>query len=140
MTDHSFPLHHFPEELLLDHAAGSLPEGLALIVAAHLALCPTCRATVADCEALGGALLAAIQPAPVAPDALDKVLARIDAEERTAAQPPPAPVLTDATLPRPLRGYVASDIDALPWRRRLTGKRSGAAMDLAPSRAASMRC
>ena len=38
---------HVPnEEVLLDYAAGSLPEAPSLMVASHLALCPESRARV----------------------------------------------------------------------------------------------
>lgn len=120
MTDHPVPLHHFPEELLLDHAAGTLPEGLALVVATHAALCPACRRRLAEAEALGGALLAAIEPVALAPDALDCVLARIDAEGGKAAAAA-APPQRDLLLPLPLHDYVGRDVEALPWRRLLPG-------------------
>ncbi len=68
------PAHHFPEEMLLDYTAGSLPEGLSILVATHLSLCPACRAVVADCEAVGGELLSGLAPVALASDALDKVL------------------------------------------------------------------
>ena len=39
--------HPAPDELLLDYAAGTLPEGPALAVALHLALDPAARQSVA---------------------------------------------------------------------------------------------
>ena len=38
------PTHHLSEALLLEHAAGTLPEPVALFAACHLTLCPVCRA------------------------------------------------------------------------------------------------
>lgn len=49
--------HSAPEELLLDYAAGNLPEGPALAVALHVALDPAARQAVDGLSALGGALL-----------------------------------------------------------------------------------
>ncbi len=120
MTDHPVPLHHFPEELLLDHAAGSLPEGLALLVASHAALCPACRRTLAEAEALGGALLATLEPVAMAPDALDRVLAEIDAENGSDVTEVSRPE-RDPQVPPPLQDYVGRGIEALAWQRLLPG-------------------
>ena len=46
--------HPAPEELLLDYAAGTLPEGPALAVALHVALDPASRRTVDTLSAIGG--------------------------------------------------------------------------------------
>ncbi|MGD1878121.1 MAG: ChrR family anti-sigma-E factor [Kiloniellaceae bacterium] len=113
------PAHHFPKAWLLDYAAGSLPEAPSIVLAAHLALCPDCRAVVADCEAIGGALLAGLEPLALAPDALDTVLARIDAAE--AAEAPDAPDAPDfraagATVPPTLSDYLGDDLDSLAWQ------------------------
>ena len=72
------PTHHPSEELILDLARGALEEGRALVLQAHLAVCPECRATLGLAEAVGGALLAEIEPAEMAPDALQQALARLD--------------------------------------------------------------
>ena len=127
------PIHHLPEEMLLDHAAGSLPEPVALVVATHLALCPACRAADARLEAVGGALLEEIDPEPMVGGGVDALFARIEATPETAnaaTSESPAAAETSAaiaapassgntpTLPRPLRDYVANGIEALNWRRR----------------------
>src|SRR4051812_30300783 len=97
------PVHHPPEELLLDYAAGSTDEPTSLTLATHLALCPECRDAVAGFESVGGALLEEIEPAALAPDALDRLLARLD--EQVPASSPRSPAVGDAPhpLPKPLR-------------------------------------
>jgi anti-sigma factor RsiW len=55
------------DELLAAHAAGRLPPPVALVVASHLALSPESRRRHRAYEAVGGALLEAIEPAPLAP-------------------------------------------------------------------------
>ncbi len=82
--------HHPSETSLLAYAAGSLPEALGLVLATHLTQCGACRTALADMEALGGALLDDIPPAPVSldPYVLDQVLARAG-----QPAPPPPPVL-----------------------------------------------
>jgi anti-sigma factor ChrR (cupin superfamily) len=46
--------HHAPDELLLDYAAGVLPEGPALAVALHVALDPGSRRLVHRLRGVGG--------------------------------------------------------------------------------------
>jgi putative transcriptional regulator len=108
------PTHHPNEERLLDYASGALPEPLALLVATHLALCPVCRRTSRELEALGGALLETVTPEPLAADSLEHTLARLDQPAPEATLPPPG---GDTTLPQPLRSYLGDGLDCLPWRR-----------------------
>lgn len=54
--------HHPAEETLAAFAAGSLDEGSALVVAAHLAMCGQCRSLTRDYECIGGALLDEAEP------------------------------------------------------------------------------
>jgi putative transcriptional regulator len=89
----SAPTRHPSEELILDFARGALEAGRALVLRAHLAACAECSATLGLAEAIGGALLAELEPAAMAPDALRQALARLDLEP---TPPPPA------EAPRPL--------------------------------------
>ena len=43
-----------------------MPEALALVLATHLARCADCQGTLATIEAVGGALLDELPPAPLA--------------------------------------------------------------------------
>lgn len=129
------PNHHPSDALLVAYGAGSLGEGLSLAVAVHLAHCPDCRATLAEVEALGGALLEDLPPAPLESLSLAATLDRLDREEAPAnpckalrikphwgkpkAGSTPAPV---PALPRPLRAYVPS-LDGLSWQRLAPGVR-----------------
>ncbi len=89
--------HHPSETTLLSYAAGALPEALGLVVATHLARCSACQRGLADCEAVGGALLDTIAPVEVSLDpALLDGLLDADREPRT-----PPPVL-NPDLPAPL--------------------------------------
>lgn len=113
------PDHHPSEELLLDHAAGALPPASALLVATHLALCPRCRSDLAELEAAGGALMEAAEAGELRDDLLQRTLALLDAQE-----PAPEAALAakgPAWPPRPLRDFLPTALDALPWRMRLPG-------------------
>ena len=111
--------HHASDELLLDYAAGGLGATLSLAIATHLALCPACRRSVSEMEALGGCLLDSVTPEPVTGSVFDAVMARLDAEEDQAGVGEYA--VSDETvqqiLPQPLRGYVGGDVGDLRWQR-----------------------
>lgn len=120
------PAHHPGDELLMEYAAGSLAEAPALVVATHLALCPACRRTVSEYEALGGALLEDLPPATLSQDCLASLLSRLDEPypQNSASRSAGAPVPSRAgrpdpaglpVLPEPLRGYAGGDVDELAW-------------------------
>lgn len=107
---------HPSDETLMRFAAGNLGAGPRLVAAIHLDSCPHCREQVKLCEALGGALLENLPPAPVSSSGLEKIFARIDAGDSRPAlrtsPPKPAPVLANGfALPAALAG---SEIG--PWR------------------------
>jgi putative transcriptional regulator len=114
--------HHAPDELLLDYAAGVLPEGPALAVALHVALDPGSRRLVRRLRGVGGALL---DEDPVAADmgeaALEEALARLDdlpddgTPDAPATRPSVGPGFDWA--PTALRPYLAGK----SWRRAFGG-------------------
>lgn len=114
------PAHHLSEELLLAYATGGLSEAVALVAAAHLTLCPACRAELGRLQAVGGALVETTPPVAMVGDALDRVLARLDqpappAEERLTAGS------RDRDIPKALRAYLPADAENLPWRKVIAG-------------------
>jgi putative transcriptional regulator len=108
---------HPSDETLMRFAAGNLGAGPRLVAAIHLDSCPHCRAQVKRFEALGGALLENLPPAPVSASALEKIFLRIDADDvrpalRTSPPRRTAPFLANGfALPAALAG---SEIG--PWR------------------------
>ena len=117
------PTHHLTDELLLDYAAGNLDVMTGMLVATHLALCPTCRGAVADFDRCGGSLLEALPASGLADGALDRALSSI---EGVSMDQDDAPYLADEArrndlLPRPLRDVVGDNVEALEWRRRFPG-------------------
>ena len=110
--------HPAPEELLLDYAAGALPEGPALVVSLHVALDPAARRTVEALSGIGGALLEGEDAAEVDSSALDAVLAKLD---ETIVEPRPAPAPTPPGFewaPPALRPYLGK---TPRWKRKLGG-------------------
>lgn len=117
------PTHHLTDELLLDYAAGNLDAMTGMLVATHLALCPACRAAVADGDRLGGTLLEDLPAASLTGDALARTMSAIDGipvDGPAAATAAGDDGLSDL-LPRPLRDVVGNDIERLDWRRRFPG-------------------
>jgi putative transcriptional regulator len=111
--------HPIGDEFLLDYAAGTAPEPIALVVASHVALNPQSRETLSRLEAAGGALLNELPPASVAEASLERVLARLETQEATPL--PTQPRNAEVRLPEALRAYLPEGIEALPWRRRAGG-------------------
>lgn len=115
--------HHAPDELLLDYAAGVLPEGPALAVALHVALDPGSRRLVRRLRGVGGALF---DEDPGAADmgeaALEEALARLDDLPGDDARPGVSEVPSGSApgfnwAPAALRPYLAGKA----WRRAFGG-------------------
>ncbi len=111
--------HHPGEELLLDYAAGSLAETWSLAVAAHLALCPSCRRTISEFESVGGHLVADVVPEPVEEILFESIVAAAIAEDEGNA---PARGFADSAdpnpiFPEPLRSYLGGDVNSVKWQR-----------------------
>jgi putative transcriptional regulator len=77
--------HHPEDELLLGLAAGRLDGGQTLLVSVHLEGCATCRGRLNALQAIGGELLATVEPRSLSPRALAETFERIDAPAQTPA-------------------------------------------------------
>ncbi|QDL91665.1 transcriptional regulator [Paroceanicella profunda] len=114
------PHHHLDEATVLRYASGDLDEAFSVVVACHVAMCPACRRAVRLAEEVGGALLEEAEEAALAPQALERVLARLDA-------PPPLPLARpereEGDVPLPLRRYIGPRLDAVPWKTVAPGIR-----------------
>lgn len=128
--------HPLGDEYLMGYAAGLLPEAYDLMVATAVSLDDDARARLSGFEAMGGALLAGGEVAPLRDDSFEAVMDRI------GATPPvdtvPAEVRTPrpgAVLPQPLREVLGGDVADLPWRgvgmgvQQVVIQGSGAAVD-----------
>ena len=134
MNDMKKIKHHLTEQLLMGYAAGTLPEAFNLVVATHISMCDTCRAALAEYEALGGEVMLESDPAKIAEDALEATLAMIDGGHFVER---PAPVRDHSSMfPGPLQDYITGDIDSLKWRKIGGG---GSQLVLNTSKDASVR-
>lgn len=116
MTAHS---HHPDPATLMSFAAGSLPEPLAAIVAAHVALCPECRAELRTMEMIGAALLER-QPAVERADSTRA--AAIFALAAGIGEAGPAPARpAESLVPSPIAARYGIAGDQIRWRRLAPG-------------------
>ncbi len=113
ISTHPTPNRHpIGDEFLVDYAAGTAPEPIAVLVATHVALNPGSRRTLTQLEATGGALLEDIAPAPVAADALERLLDRLGPQDAAT----PKANIGSPGLPAPLRAYLPDGPEALSWK------------------------
>lgn len=125
------PQHHPDDELILGHVVGSLAKPVDVVVASHLALCPTCRNTASDLAAFGGELLEELDDAPLAERGLDAMLARLS-EPLEESAPRAAEVEDFETvrlLPAPLRSLLDRPVSELPWKNLFPGVEGVRLMD-----------
>lgn len=107
--------------LLARYVAGTLPKPVAVLVAAHLELCPDSRMLVRALEASAGDLLEAEDPLPLTAHKamLNAVLASLgDRTGQDEARKQPC-----AVMPRVLRDFVGYTADTIPWKTKLPGFR-----------------
>lgn len=71
--------HHTPEAMLAAYAAGNLPQHFSVVVAAHVSLCMTCRASLGAHQAAGGVLLDAATPETLSASLKSSILDQLDA-------------------------------------------------------------
>jgi len=109
--------HHLMDETLMAYAAGDLDQATSYLVATHLALCPTCRASADLADDIGGGLIEDVEPVVMDSVSFGNVLERLDAPGSTAELPRAANVGDNPILPEPLRSIVGGDVDAIKWRR-----------------------
>ncbi len=128
--------HHLDDATLLAYAAGTLDESMSVVVSAHLAMCPKCRAAARHGNHLGGALMEEIKPEPMQSDALSKMMERIEQTgdiavlaHRRKVRPVDA---TADSLPLPLARRLGMPLSEIKWRRIAPGVHSYN-LPLAPS-------
>ena len=112
--------HHLDESTLVSYVAGSLSQGMALVVATHISLCEKCRESVIETEAIGGALLEQMDASDIGDTSLENILSQLDEEPMAE----PEMRRTDAprgSVPPPLNGYIGESLDSIKWRRFAPG-------------------
>ena len=113
--------HHLDEATLLAYAAGSLNEAFSVVAAAHLAQCPSCRASVRRAEALGGQLMEGETAVPVSEAARARMMAQLNVVTALPAQPVSRKTANPET-PGPLARLLGgAGLDDIRWRSLAPG-------------------
>jgi putative transcriptional regulator len=107
--------HHPSDETLFRYASGNLEPGPCIVVAIHVGGCQVCAERIGEFEALGGSLIERIEPAEMETDALDRLMATIDADasDRSEIAGSPRPRRADVGIRLP--GEL-DDCGIGPWR------------------------
>lgn len=112
------PQHHLDRSTILAYAAASLNEAFTVVAAAHIAVCPACRAAVREAEMLGGELLETLPGADVSASCRDGTLAALD--RATLHRLPVAAPRSE--LPGPLARLLGgTPLEAVAWKTKAPG-------------------
>lgn len=115
-------VHHPDTATLVSYAAGSLDEGFATLVAAHIATCDACRAALREIEDVGGAVLESVEASPMSPASLDRALSLLDDHaDAPAERTKPRPKDTRPGVPGPLARLLKGGLDDIVWKKVAPG-------------------
>jgi putative transcriptional regulator len=103
--------HHPDIATLMAFSAGTLDEAYSAVVATHLAMSEAGRATVKRMNVIGGALLAAQEPAEMSEGALDRLLDSLDAPVDAPSRP-----AVETDVPAPIAPYMPDGLAGVRWR------------------------
>ncbi len=110
--------HHPSEDLIISYSAGDLGEAWSLLIATHLALCPSCRYTSDLADTTGGALMETLEPQSLSPDLMSKTMSAVTTPGKKSSNISEGPCTSGIpNFREPLRSYAGVDIDNLNWRR-----------------------
>ena len=94
---------HTPDALLAAYASGSLSPVFSLVVATHISMCETCRASYESHQAIGGALLDATDAISLSDGLKTDIFAKLDmAPEAALPRDLPKPAAANGIYPGPL--------------------------------------
>ncbi len=110
--------HHLDEATLMAYAAGTLGEAHSVVVAAHAAMCPECRAAIRAAEAVGGTLLDDQDGTAVSDTCRAATLASLDGVMRTTK---PA-TRARGEVPAPLCNLINNvPLSEIKWKSKAPG-------------------
>lgn len=104
--------HHPDVSTLMSHAAGTLAEPLAAVVATHAAVCPRCRAEIMHMEELGAALFTALGPSECVRPAPINALRRAECDVQAEPEKP-----ARGDVPAPLVRLIGPHLADIAWKR-----------------------
>lgn len=109
-------VHHPDSATLVSHAAGSLDEAFATVVATHLASCAECRSQLREIEEIGGTLLESIETVALNATALKGAMSKLDETGEQHFEKTAQPEQNEPSLPRPLARLATGGLDDITWK------------------------
>jgi putative transcriptional regulator len=109
--------HHPDDATLMSFAAGSLPEPLALVIATHCAVCPSCAAEVKALERIGAAMFSELAPQKLDRAAPVMALRSMESDVVSDGHHSAAGQDADGDIPAPLRHLIGNKLDDIQWQR-----------------------
>ncbi len=111
--------HHLNDATLMSYAAGSLPDTLAAVVAAHIAVCPVCAQKVRELEFLGGLLFENLETEDLDNDFSPEIVEHQSPSISVASENTGKALCAkkDSDVPAPLRPYIGDSLDDIQWKR-----------------------
>jgi putative transcriptional regulator len=109
-------IHHPDYSTLMSYAAGSLPDPLSLVIAAHCSVCPDCARDVTKMERIGSALFGDLAATPMV-DGAPRMAPRSAQQETSMSARRRLDADADSEVPEPLRHLVGDNLDAIAWQR-----------------------
>lgn len=116
--------HHLDDATIVSFAAGTLPTPIALVVSAHLSMCPQCRARVRAAEAMGSAVLEEEAPVSLSAGSVNNLFERLEAETRSDNKGPSLNLSKqhdDPILPPQVRKALGVPLSEIKWKRIAKG-------------------
>ena len=107
--------HHLDHVTLLSYGAGTLPAGLAMVVKAHLEMCPACRTAAVAADEIGGSIMVSQNEMPVASSSKAAIMEKI---QTATLHRLPVARSVETEVPRALQALLGtSDLSSLKWQR-----------------------
>ena len=107
--------HHADDASLLSFAAGSMPDALAVVIAAHCSVCPVCAREVRAMERIGSVLCAGLAPSKLERATPHRALRGLEADVISGFAAD-APAVVASEVPAPLRHLIGDTLDDVPWQ------------------------
>jgi putative transcriptional regulator len=113
--------HHLDDATLMAYAAGTLGEAHSVVVAAHAAMCPECRAAIRAAETVGGMLLVDQDGTAVSDTCRAATLASLDGVVRST-KPAPAAARVPGEVPAPVCNLINNmPLSEIKWKSKAPG-------------------
>ena len=106
--------HHLDDSTILQYASGDLDEAFTVVVAAHVAMCDSCRQAVRLAEEVGGSMMDTVETAELSAGSVEQVLLKLDS--KPSREEPIARKTVKGDVPLPLQRFVGAQLDDVRWK------------------------